>query len=72
MKRAPLKGERLNLYGWAQRSRAGFRVHVECTDAAQMPAHASDRWAEKCPVTVALPGGARLEVTRGDLEPVKS
>lgn len=70
MKRKPRVGEKLRLYGWAQISRTGFSVVVECLDAFDttdtiLRGHRMP--VEKCEVKVRLPNGSEVNVTRGDL-----
>lgn len=70
MKRKPAKGEPLLLLAWAQKSRKGFSVRVECISAHDRDdALMGKTPAAKCLVTVLMPCGQLVEVTRADLEP---
>jgi hypothetical protein len=69
--RKPKPGERLRLYGWAQKSRQGFSVAcvvLDALDTRDTLASSLRPRATDCEVKVRLPDDSEVWVTRADLE----
>lgn len=66
MKAQPEQGQALLLLGWAQKSRVGFSIPVECIGSDP---DAPGKPRGKCGVLVMLPDASVIRVTRADLEP---
>lgn len=74
MNRKPKVGEKITLYAWTQHSKVGFSIPVECVDAFDRDEtilRGQRMLARKCLVTICLPDGSKLDVTREDLEPAE-
>lgn len=72
MIRKPKVGEKLTLFAFAAKSRAGIQRSGNCVyafDRDDTLMRGARMLARKCPVQVKLPDGTIANVTRDDLEP---